>query len=148
MIHRCRPDFDLRTCYQLLAGLLAKGSGNLSGLEYLAHRRLLHTPSAREGLRWFLKASGVGAGTEVAVPALICEAVAEAIVGAGARPVVFGIDPVDLSPSLASCQAAVGPTTKAVVLPHLYGIPADLAGFSKLCKERKLLLIEIGRAHV
>jgi dTDP-4-amino-4,6-dideoxygalactose transaminase len=99
-------------------------------------------PAAREGLLWFLTEAGIGEGDEVAVPALLCEVVGTAIVKAGAQPVTFGVSDVDFGPSLTRCREALSPATQAVVVPHLYGVPADLDGFRALCHEHDCLLIE------
>ena len=142
MIHRCRPDPTLACLCDALARALAGPPEERERLGTLGGRRLFPVPAAREGLLWFLRRAGIGAGDEVAVPALICEVVADSIVAAGARPVIYGIGPSDFAPSVAACEAALSPATKAVVIAHLFGIPADLEGFRALCDARGCLLIE------
>jgi dTDP-4-amino-4,6-dideoxygalactose transaminase len=116
--------------------------GERRRLATLGGRTLFPTPRARDGLTWLLERLGIGPGHEVAVPTLICESVADTIAACGATPVTFGVDERDFAPSLAACQAALSPATRAVVLPHLYGVPADLDGFRRLCDDRGCVLIE------
>ena len=142
MIKCCRPDPGIDAFCSLLGRALAGADEGPRRLQSLGGRPIHLTPSGRDGLRWLLRAAGIGEGDEVALPALNCESIPDVIAAAGAKLVIFGNDPADFSPSLASCRAALGPAVKVVVLPHLYGIPADLAGFAELCRERKLLLIE------
>ncbi len=137
MIHRCRPDVPL----EVLCNALRREPA-VAWPPAFGGRPTASVPAAREGLLWFLTEAGIGAGDEVAVPALLCEVVGTAIVNAGARPVAFGVSDVDFGPSLARCREALSPSTQAVVVPHLYGVPADLEGFRALCQEHDCLLIE------
>jgi dTDP-4-amino-4,6-dideoxygalactose transaminase len=84
---------------------------------------------------------GIGAGDEVAVPALISDTVGDAVVAAGATPVTFGCLP-DLTPSPECFAAVLSPTMKAVIVPHLFGMRADVTTFAEIAGERNLLLIE------
>lgn len=137
MIHRCRPDLDVACfCHAL------QDASAASALPELGGRALFPVPMAREGLRWFLDRAGIGAGDEVALPALLCDAVADAILAVGATPVTFGVSEDDFSPSADFCERALTPATRAVVVPHLYGAPADLAAFRTLCDVKDCLLIE------
>jgi dTDP-4-amino-4,6-dideoxygalactose transaminase len=47
----------------------------------------------------------------------------------------FGLDPAALEPAL-------GPSTKAIIVVHLYGHPADVHRISKIASERGIVLIE------
>jgi dTDP-4-amino-4,6-dideoxygalactose transaminase len=72
-----------------------------------------------------LRAAGIGNGDDVVIPANTFVATAEAVVRAGANPVLadcdeyFLIDPSRLGASLT-------PATKAVIAVHLYGQMADI----------------------
>ncbi len=137
MIHRCRPDVTIASLCNAL-----RGEPTAEGLPKLGGRNVYRVPAAREGLLWLLRRAGVGAGDEVALPTLICDIVADSILAAGARPVTFGVSSEDFTPCAEWCEQALSPATKAVVLPHLYGIPADLAAFAELCARNGCLLIE------
>lgn len=86
------------------------------------------TSSGSAALQLALTALEVGAGHEVVLPSYVCPSVQEAVVAAGAQPVLcdVGRDWV-MTPSDAA--AVVGKRTRALVVPHLYGIFADLGAF-------------------
>ncbi|MDI1452431.1 DegT/DnrJ/EryC1/StrS family aminotransferase [Streptomyces sp. NPDC003388] len=77
-----------------------------------------------------LRASGVGPGDEVVVPANTFIATAGAVARTGARPVLADCEP---GTGLLDPQAAldaVGPATRAVVPVHLYGQMADVTALA------------------
>jgi dTDP-4-amino-4,6-dideoxygalactose transaminase len=89
-----------------------------------------------------LLAAGVRQGDEVIVPPITFVASATAIARIGAVPVFVDVDPstINLDPRLA--RAAITEATRAIVLVHFAGCPADLDSFTTLCKEHNLVLIE------
>lgn len=88
-----------------------------------------------------MAAAGVGHGDEVIVPPYTFVAPIEAVFLAGALPVFAEIDEtLCLSPE--GIEAAVTPKTKAVLLIHMCGAPADLDGILKVCKKHGLTLLE------
>jgi dTDP-4-amino-4,6-dideoxygalactose transaminase len=86
--------------------------------------------------------AGIGAGDEVILPANTFFATAEAVVAAGARPVLADVDPATASIDPSSVTGLVGPRTAAVVAVHLYGHPADVASLGAVAADRGLLLLE------
>ncbi|MFO7676584.1 MAG: DegT/DnrJ/EryC1/StrS family aminotransferase [bacterium] len=89
-----------------------------------------------------LEALGIGPGDEVITTPFTYFATVEAIVRAGATPVLADIDPATLCLDPDACAAAVTPRTRAVLLVHLFGHCADLDRFAELCRARSLLLVE------
>jgi dTDP-4-amino-4,6-dideoxygalactose transaminase len=95
-----------------------------------------------------LKALGIGPGDEVLVPAQTFIATWMAVSLNGAIPVPvdislknFAIDPMEL-------EKHVTPSTKAVILVHLFGMPADLKKIKNFCGAYGLHLIEdAAQAH-
>jgi perosamine synthetase len=77
-----------------------------------------------------LLALGAGPGDEVVLPSYVCQSVLEAVASSGARPVVcdvgegWVVTPADVARHL-------GPRTRALVVPHMYGIFADVAAFRR-----------------
>lgn len=84
--------------------------------------------SGTDALVLALRALGVGPGDEVVVPSMTFVATAEAVVHAGATPVLADVDPVTLLLSAATVAAVRTPRTRAVVPVHLYGhlVPFDV----------------------
>lgn len=114
-------------------------------------RRLASVHGARFGiavangtvsLEIALAAAGVKPGDEVIVPPISFVASATAIARVGAVPVFADVDPqtINLDPQRAA--DAITERTRAIVLVHFAGCPADLDAFTMLCAERQLTLIE------
>ncbi len=87
--------------------------------------------SGTDALCLALRALGIGPGDEVLVPAFTFAASAEAAALTGARPVFVDIDPDTFLIDLESCRAAVTDRTRAVVVVHLFGRPANVAAMQE-----------------
>lgn len=74
-----------------------------------------------DALELALRASGVGVGDEVVLPANTFIATAGAVARIGARPVLVDCLPDSLLIDPSAAAKAVGPDTRAVVPVHLYG---------------------------
>ena len=74
-----------------------------------------------------LLASGIGPGDEVILPSLVCTAPLHAILAVGARPRLVDCDPATANVDPAAARRALGRRTKAILVPHAFGLPADLA---------------------
>jgi dTDP-4-amino-4,6-dideoxygalactose transaminase len=98
--------------------------------------------SCTTALHLALAASGVGAGDEVLVPSLSFIATTNAVAHAGATPVFVDVDADVPNLGAAAIEAAISPQTRAVVLAHQVGMPADLGPIAALCRQRGLLLLE------
>jgi dTDP-4-amino-4,6-dideoxygalactose transaminase len=89
-----------------------------------------------------LHAQGIGPGDEVIAPSLTFIASVNAIVHAGATPVLADVDPRTCNLDPAAVAEAVTPRTRAVLLVHQLGLPADLDAFGELAGRHGLLLVE------
>jgi dTDP-3-amino-3,4,6-trideoxy-alpha-D-glucose transaminase len=93
--------------------------------EWSGHRHAVGVASGASALQLALTAAGVGPGDEVLVPAFTAAPTASAVWAAGAVPVPVDVDPeTALVPSDGWEQARTD-RTRAVVVVHLYGRPAD-----------------------
>lgn len=86
--------------------------------------------------------AGVGPGDEVICPSMSYIATANSIKYVGAIPVfaevqkgTYNIDPVD-----AECK--ITSKTKAILIVHQIGLPADIDAFKEICEKYNLQLIE------
>ncbi|GAB2760471.1 DegT/DnrJ/EryC1/StrS family aminotransferase [Sinomonas soli] len=84
-------------------------------------RACVGVANGTDALELALRAVGVGPGGEVILPANTFVATAEAVVRAGARPVLVDVDPESLLIDADSVDRAVGPRTQAIVPVHLFG---------------------------
>ncbi len=82
--------------------------------------------SGASALQLSLAALGVGPGDEVIVPSFTAVPTASAVAALGAVPVPVDVEPhtANLDPSLVALARTA--RTKAVVVVHLYGLPASL----------------------
>ncbi|MCF5841739.1 DegT/DnrJ/EryC1/StrS family aminotransferase [Aeromonas veronii] len=95
-----------------------------------------------------LKASGVGAGDDVVVTPRTFLASASAIVTAGANPVFADVDLNSQNITAESIAKVLTPNTKAVIVVHLAGMPADMDPIMELAAEHGFYVIEdCAQAH-
>ncbi len=82
--------------------------------------------SGTSALHLALIAIGVGHGDDVILPGYVCTAVLNAVKYAGANPVLAEIDPETLNIDPADVRKRLTPKTKAVIAPHMFGLPARM----------------------
>jgi len=88
-----------------------------------------------------LRACGVGRRDEVVIPTFCCTAVVSPIVAAGAVPVLADVG-TELNITAETVEAALSKKTKAIIVPHLFGNPADIASITDLVKGRNIHVID------
>lgn len=87
-------------------------------------------------------ALGIGPGDEVILPTFTIISCAAAVVRAGARPVLVDSDPVTWNMDVGQVEAKLTTRTRAVMVVHTYGLPADMAPLLELAERRGLAIIE------
>src|SRR5262252_3714643 len=92
--------------------------------------------SCTTALHLALLALGVGPGDEVIVPSLSFIATANAVRHVGATPVFAEVDSRTYNLDPADVERRVNPRTKAIMVVHQIGLPADIDAF-----------LDIGRRH-
>ncbi len=93
---------------------------------FLGVRHAVSVSSGTAALHLALMAVGVGPGDEVVVPSFVCSALLNAVAAAGAAPVLAEVEPETLNIDPADVAHRLSPRTKAIVVPHMFGLPADL----------------------
>ncbi len=91
---------------------------------YLGVRHVIGVANGTDAITIGLRALGIGPGDEVVVPSFTFYASAEAVVGAGARPVFCDVDPGTRNVTVDTVRAALTPSTRAVITVDLFGCPA------------------------
>src|SRR5262245_1651514 len=89
-----------------------------------------------------LRASGIGWGDEVIVPAYTFQATASAPMGAGAIPVIVDIDPNTYCLDPKAAERAITSKTKAMIPVHLGASMADMDAIMALAEKYNLIVIE------
>ncbi len=98
--------------------------------------------AGRVGLYGVLLALGIGPDDEVLVQVPTHIVVANAIRYTGARPVYVDCELNTYNIDLEQAERALTPRTKALVLQHTFGIPADIDGAVALARRHGLEIIE------
>jgi dTDP-4-amino-4,6-dideoxygalactose transaminase len=94
------------------------------------------------GLTVALKAAGVKAGDEVIMPPYTFIATATSALLFGAIPVFVDVEEDSLMLDPTKVEAAVTPRTKAIVVVHLAGAPAEMTRLKAIAGRHGLALIE------
>jgi dTDP-4-amino-4,6-dideoxygalactose transaminase len=100
------------------------------------------TSSCTTALHLALHALGVGPGDEVVVPSLSFIATTNAPRYVGARPVFADVDRDTQNLTAETVERALGEATRAVIVVHQAGMPADLDAIEAVCRPRGVTLIE------
>ena len=95
-----------------------------------------------------LKALEVGTGDDVIVTSRTFLASVSCIITAGANPVFADVDLNSQNITAQSIAAVLTPNTKAIIVVHLAGMPAEMDDIMALAQERGLYVIEdCAQAH-
>jgi len=104
--------------------------------------------SGTSALHLALVASGIGPGDEVVTVPFTFFATVAAIDYVGATAVYVDIDPSTFNIDVCKIEAAITDRTRAILLVHLYGQPADMDPIAEIARRHKLIVIEdAAQAH-
>jgi len=125
-----------RVARVVLGGQLAQGPEVAAFERELAARlgveAAVAVSSGSAALELALRALGAGPGDEVVIPTYACDALHHAVTRCGATPVLADADPETLSLSLEDTKRRLGPRTRCLVVPHAFGLAADVPAFAAL----------------
>ncbi len=85
---------------------------------------------------------GIKNDNEVICPSMSYVATANAIKYVGATPVFAEVNPATYNIDVHDAEKRITEKTKAILIVHQIGMPADIDAFRALCDKHKLLLIE------
>ena len=100
--------------------------------DFIGKKETAATSSGTAALHLSLLTLGVKGGDEVIVPSFVCTAVLNAVLYTGATPVVADIDPGTYNISVDAVRGMITQKTKAVIVPHMFGCPAEIDQLSGL----------------
>jgi dTDP-4-amino-4,6-dideoxygalactose transaminase len=98
--------------------------------------------SCSSGLMLALRAAGIGPGDEVITTPLTFCATINAIIHAGATPVLADVDPVSMNLDPTQVRARLTGKTRVVIPVHFAGRSCDMAPLLEIAAARNLLVIE------
>lgn len=140
----CRPTLgpeELAAVEEVLASGQLVQASRVERFERACSDRLLGQPvaavsSGTAALHLALLEVGVGPGDEVVVPALTFPAPANMVELLGATPVLVDVEPETCNLDPRRIEAALSHHTRAVIVVHQFGIPADMAGIRAALRDR------------
>jgi len=100
------------------------------------------TTSCTTALHLALHALGVRPGDEVVVPSLSFIATTNAPRYLGARPVFADVDLETQNLTPETVERALSPATRAVIVVHQAGMPADVEAIEAVCEPRGVAVVE------
>jgi len=98
--------------------------------------------SGTSGLHLCIRALGISEGDEVLVPSFTFIAVANAVRYEKAIPVFVDIDPQTLNLDAGLLERAITTRTRAIIVVHTFGCPADLSRILQIARRHGLFVIE------
>jgi dTDP-4-amino-4,6-dideoxygalactose transaminase len=152
------PSFDREIIHAVRGVLLSGKVSQWTGphvyafeKEYAAYLGAKHAVAMANGsvtLDVALRVLGVAAGDEVVVSSRSFVASASCVPLTGALPVFADVDSQSGNMTAEIIAAALTKRTKAVIVVHLAGWPCDMDPILKLCRSRKIAVIEdCAQAH-
>jgi perosamine synthetase len=129
------------------SGWVGSGASVIPDLEeqFSTHLETQHSQLVSNGsvaIMLALRSLGVGPGDEVIVPALTYAATASSVCNVGAEPVFCDVSLGSWQITLDQVIGAISDKTKAVIVPHVYGMPADLKPIIDFCRDSGIFVIE------
>jgi dTDP-4-amino-4,6-dideoxygalactose transaminase len=98
--------------------------------------------SARSSLYALLKALNYDTGSEILITGFTCEVVPNAIINAGFIPIYIDINLSDYCMDPNQVENAITDKTKAIIIQHTFGIPAQMDKLLKITSKYNLYVIE------
>jgi len=109
---------------------------------YTGAAHAIGVSSGTAGLHLCIRALSIGERDEVIVPSFAFIAVANAVRYEKAIPVFVDIEPETLNLDPRRIEAAITCRTKAILVVHTFGCPADLAAVLEIARQHHLCVIE------
>ena len=98
--------------------------------------------SGRSALLAILDSLGLEKGSEVLLQAFTCNAVPNPVMWAGLKPVYVDCREDDFNMDAEDLERKITSKSRAVIVQHTFGLPADMDRVMEVCKKHNLILIE------
>lgn len=98
--------------------------------------------SGTDALILALRAAGVSSGDEVIIPPFTFVATGSAVSALGAMPVFADIDAQTFNIQPDEIARRISPRTRAIIVVHLYGLPANMEAIRSVAKPHGIPIIE------
>lgn len=109
---------------------------------YMGVRHAVAVNSCTAGLHLACVALGLQPGDEVIVPAMTFCATANAVIHAGAKPVLVDVEPDTFNLDVDDLRRKLTPRTRVIIPVHFAGRPCNMAAVMDVVREHDLRVIE------
>ena len=109
---------------------------------YLNVKHTLMTSKGRNAFIIALKALGISDGDKVILPSFLCNILVKSVEFCGARPVFADVDPLTFNIDPQEIKKNITRNSKAILVIHCYGQPADMDELLEIASENNVPVIE------
>ncbi|HXV81587.1 MAG TPA: DegT/DnrJ/EryC1/StrS family aminotransferase, partial [Candidatus Binatia bacterium] len=88
-----------------------------------------------------LRACGVGKGDEVVIPTFCCSSIVPPLLAVGGLPVLADVGD-DLNINADTAAGVLTEKTRAIIVPHLFGNPAEIEPIVDLARRKNIRVID------
>ena len=131
---------SVRSCWLGTGKKVAKFEQDFAAYKKVKFAAAVHSCSA--ALHLSCLALDIKPGDEVITTAMTFCATVNAIIHAGATPVLADIDPQTLNIDPAALEKKITPRTKAIIVVHFAGRPCEMDAIKAIAKKHRLFIIE------
>ena len=110
--------------------------------KYFNVKEAISFNSGRSALLAILDSLNLEKGSEVLVQAFTCNAAVNPIIWAGLKPVYVDCDEKTFNIDIDDLKKKITLKTRAVMVQHTFGLPADMDRILEVCQKHSLILIE------
>lgn len=120
----------MRTKYLAEGQLVHQFEDELS--QYIGSKGAVATSTGTLALHLALMSLNIKDNHEIITPSYVCRSVLNAILYCGAKPVLCDVNKEDYNISFDDIKKRITKRTKAIIIPHMFGCPAEIDKFKKL----------------
>ena len=110
--------------------------------DYVGSKYAVAVSNCTTALHLSMIVAGVTVDDEVICPSMSYVATANSIRYVGAKVVFAEVNPVTYNINIEDVRKKITSKTRAILIVHQMGMPADIDAFKELCAEKNLVLIE------
>jgi len=140
------PEEEAAAASTIRSGWLTQGSKvaqfERAVADYCGAEHAVAVSNCTTALHLALLVAGLGPGDEVICPSMSFIATCNSIRHTGAMPVFAEVDSRTFNLDPSAVEAAITTRTKAILVVHQIGLPADLDRFHELAARRGLIIVE------
>ena len=139
------PNFRNKDIWIALTSVFRSNGSSLKQSKSILEERFKSTvhlyDSGRSALTHILKAFDFPENSEIIIQAYSCIVVPNSVFQAGLEPVIVDID-TSLNIDPEHIKDHISANTKAIIVQHNFGNPADMESIKKICDSHNIILIE------